>query len=221
MAEGETETSNAQSKQDKASSEEKSGCNAGLCEESPGTQREESLTASDKESGAWLADQETSSKKIFSCDSNIGTDKVEKEKEIQHVGQEMELKMGQCSENKISCDQIEDHNSREAEFSSENIKDLLLMSSDVSIDQFLRKRDEPDSVSSDVSEQGSVHLEPLTPSEVLEYEATEILQKSSSDLPAKTDEVVSDQTGKSPGENSPSTTETTAHLADEKEVEII
>ncbi|XP_015264686.1 PREDICTED: zinc finger protein 280D isoform X2 [Gekko japonicus] len=49
--------------------------------------------------------------------------------------------------------------------------------SDVSFEQFLRRQDEPESVSSDVSEQGSVHLEPLTPSEVLEHEATEILQK--------------------------------------------
>ncbi|MEE6502988.1 hypothetical protein FKM82_004700 [Ascaphus truei] len=48
---------------------------------------------------------------------------------------------------------------------------------DVSFEQFLRKRDEPESMSSDISEQGSVHLEPLTPSEVLEHEATEILQK--------------------------------------------
>ncbi|KAE8617637.1 hypothetical protein XENTR_v10009148 [Xenopus tropicalis] len=43
--------------------------------------------------------------------------------------------------------------------------------------QFLRRRDEPESICSDVSEQSSVHLEPLTPSEVLEHEATEILQK--------------------------------------------
>ncbi|KAM8973411.1 zinc finger protein 280D [Pelodytes ibericus] len=48
---------------------------------------------------------------------------------------------------------------------------------DVSFEQFLRQRNEPDSVSSDISEQSSVHLEPLTPSEVLEHEATEILQK--------------------------------------------
>nr|XP_056721996.1 zinc finger protein 280D [Euleptes europaea] len=52
--------------------------------------------------------------------------------------------------------------------------------SDVSFEQFLRRRGEPESASSDVSEQGSVHLEPLTPSEVLEHEATEILQKGGS-----------------------------------------
>ncbi|XP_005393920.1 PREDICTED: zinc finger protein 280D [Chinchilla lanigera] len=217
ISEGETKTSNAKSKQDEGSSEEKSGCHANLLEGSSSTQREESLTVSDKENDACLADQETSSKKIFSCDSHIGADKGEKEKEIRHVGQEMELKTGQRSENTTSCDQTDDHSSSEAEFSSKNIKDLLLMSSDVSIDQFLRKRDEPDSVSSDVSEQGSIHLEPLTPSEVLEYEATEILQKGSSDLSAKTDKVVSGQTYDVPGENSHSTADTRAHLADEKE----
>uniref|UniRef100_A0A2D4NBT7 Uncharacterized protein n=1 Tax=Micrurus spixii TaxID=129469 RepID=A0A2D4NBT7_9SAUR len=48
---------------------------------------------------------------------------------------------------------------------------------EVSFEQFLRRRGEPDSAHSDASEQGSVHLEPLTPSEVLEHEATEILQQ--------------------------------------------
>ncbi|XP_034265167.1 zinc finger protein 280D isoform X2 [Pantherophis guttatus] len=48
---------------------------------------------------------------------------------------------------------------------------------EVSFEQFLRRRGEPDSAHSDASEQGSIHLEPLTPSEVLEHEATEILQQ--------------------------------------------
>ncbi|XP_053319080.1 zinc finger protein 280D [Spea bombifrons] len=60
----------------------------------------------------------------------------------------------------------------------EDYKDLSLVSDDsVSFEQFLRRRNEPESVNSDISEQSSVHLEPLTPSEVLEHEATEILQK--------------------------------------------
>ncbi|XP_067827622.1 zinc finger protein 280D isoform X2 [Heptranchias perlo] len=50
---------------------------------------------------------------------------------------------------------------------------------DVSFEQFFRSKDEPEAVGSDVSEQGSIQLEPLTPSEVLEHEATEILQKGS------------------------------------------
>ncbi|XP_040348716.1 zinc finger protein 280D isoform X3 [Herpailurus yagouaroundi] len=218
MAEGETETSNSESKQDKASSEEeKNECVTNSFEGSLATKNEESITVSNKENDTCLEDQKTGLKNIFSHDSNIDADKVEKEKQIEHVCQKMELKMCQSSGNIISCDQNEDSNSSEAKFSSKNVKDLRLTSGDVSIDQFLRKRDEPESISSDVSEQGSIHLEPLTPSEVLEYEATEILQKGSGDPSAKTDDVVSDQTGSVPGENSPSTTETTVDLADEKE----
>nr|XP_012638513.1 zinc finger protein 280D isoform X3 [Microcebus murinus] len=218
MAEGETETSNTESKQDKTASGEKNECDANSFEGSLATKSEESLaTVSDKENVTCLADPESGSKKIFNYDSNIGVDKVEKEEQIQHVCQEMELKMCQSSENITLCDQIKDYSSSKAKFSSKNIKDLRLTSGDVSIDQFLRRRDEPESVSSDVSEQGSIHLEPLTPSEVLEYEATEILQKGSGDPSAKTDEVVSEQTDHIPEENNPSTTETTVDPADEKE----
>ncbi|XP_029806671.1 zinc finger protein 280D isoform X3 [Suricata suricatta] len=218
MAEGETETSNSESKQDKASSEEeKTGCDTNSFESSLATKNEESITMSNKENDTCLEDQKTGLKNIFSHESNIDADKVEKKKQREHICQKMELKMCQSSGSTISCDQNEDSNSSEARFSSKNIKDLRLTSGDVSIDQFLRKRDEPESGSSDVSEQGSIHLEPLTPSEVLEYEATEILQKGSGDPSAKTDEVVSDQTDSVPGENSPSTTETTVDLADEKE----
>ncbi|XP_027424751.1 zinc finger protein 280D isoform X3 [Zalophus californianus] len=218
MAEGETETSNSESKQDKASSEEeKNGCDTNSFEGSLATKSEESITVSNKENDTCLEDQKTGLKNIFSHDSNIDAIKVEKEKQIEHICQKTELKMCQSSGNLISCDQIEDSNSSEAGFSSKNIKDLQLTSGDVSIDQFLRKRDEPESVSSDVSEQGSVHLEPLTPSEVLEYEATEILQKGSGDPSAKTDDLVSDQIDSVPGENSRSATETTVDLADEKE----
>ncbi|XP_019297560.2 zinc finger protein 280D isoform X3 [Panthera pardus] len=218
MAEGETETSNSESEQDKASSEEeKNECVTNSFEGSLATKNEESVTVSNKENDTCLEDQKTGLKNIFSHDSNIDADKVEKEKQIEHVCQKMELKMCQSSGNIISCDQNEDSNSSEAKFSSKNVKDLRLTSGDVSIDQFLRTRDEPESISSDVSEQGSIHLEPLTPSEVLEYEATEILQKGSGDPSAKTDDVVSDQTGSVPGENSPSTTETTVDRAEEKE----
>lgn len=217
MVEEKTESSNSKSKQDKTSSpEKKNGCDTNLFEDSSATKSEENTTVSDKENNTCIADKETGSKKIFSYDSNIGADKVEKEKKIQHVYQKMELKMDQSSENTVSSDQIKDHNSSEVRFSSKNIKDLRSPSDDVSIDQFLRKRDESESVSSDVSEQGSVHLEPLTPSEVLEYEATEILHKGD-DSSTKTEEAVSDPTNDTPGENRPSTTETTVDLADEKE----
>lgn len=71
-------------------------------------------------------------------------------------------------------------------------EDCTAAEEDVTFEQFLRKRDEPESLSSDVSDQGSVHLEPLTPSEVLEHEATEILQKGNS-VPSKKPELTSDQ----------------------------
>ncbi|KAJ8391621.1 hypothetical protein AAFF_G00087620 [Aldrovandia affinis] len=48
---------------------------------------------------------------------------------------------------------------------------------DVPFEEFLSKADEQES---DAGEQGSAHLEPLTPSKVLEHETTEIFQKSSS-----------------------------------------
>ncbi|KAJ8247876.1 hypothetical protein GJAV_G00251570 [Gymnothorax javanicus] len=48
---------------------------------------------------------------------------------------------------------------------------------DVPFEEFLTKADEGELESSDVGEDSSVHLEPLTPSKVLEHEATEILQK--------------------------------------------
>ncbi|KAJ8340458.1 hypothetical protein SKAU_G00350910 [Synaphobranchus kaupii] len=54
---------------------------------------------------------------------------------------------------------------------------------DVPFEEFLSKADKRESAGSDASEQGSVHLEPLTPSKVLEHEATEILQKGSSPAP--------------------------------------
>ncbi|XP_045142426.1 zinc finger protein 280D isoform X1 [Echinops telfairi] len=191
MAEGETETAKSESEQDTISSEEgKNGCDENSFEASSVTKSEESITVSLKTNDACLPDQESGSKEIISDDSIKDEDKVEKEKQIELVRQETELKLCQNSENVDSCDQIKDHNSGETKRSSKNIKALRLTTGDdVSIDQFLRKRDGSESVSSDVSEQGSVHLEPLTPSEVLEYQASEIFQKGGGDSSAKPDEV--------------------------------
>ncbi|KAM9586361.1 zinc finger protein 280D isoform 1-T1 [Trichechus inunguis] len=218
VAEGETETSKSECKQDKASSEEeKNGCDASSFEGSSVTKSEESIAVSLKKNDTCLTDQETGSKKIFGYDSNIGEDKVEKEKQIELIGPETVLKMRPSSENTVSCDPIKAHSSGEARLPSKNIKDLRLTSGDVSIDQFLRKRDEPESASSDVSEHGRIHLEPLTPSKVLEYEATEIFQKGSGDPSAKTVEVVSDQADDVPRGSSPNTTGTAADLAGDRE----
>lgn len=59
---------------------------------------------------------------------------------------------------------------------NEDHPDSDLASDNVGFEQYLWKQ-APDSVSSDISEPSSIHLDPLTPSEVLEHEATEILQK--------------------------------------------
>ncbi|XP_012865577.1 PREDICTED: zinc finger protein 280D isoform X1 [Dipodomys ordii] len=211
VAERKTETSSSESKQDEdSSSEEKNECDTDLSEGLSPTKKEENVT--DRENDACPAYQESSSKKVLSHDSDTGADKMEKEKQMHHNFQEKEQEMGQSSENIISCDQIKDHNSSGARFFSKNIKNLRLTS-----DDFLRKRDEPESVSSDVSEQSSVHLEPLTPSEVLEYEATEIFQKGSGDPSAKTDDTVSDHADNTSREVSPSTPDKTVVLADKKE----
>ncbi|XP_070618305.1 zinc finger protein 280D [Erythrolamprus reginae] len=74
----------------------------------------------------------------------------------------------------------------EAQLAEVNVDSAPLAPSEkeVSFEQFLRRRGEPDSAHSDASEQGSIHLEPLTPSEVLEHEATEILQQKGGGVPA-------------------------------------
>lgn len=108
--------------------------------------------------------------------------------------------------------------SGETALSAKNVRDLkLTLGEDVSFEQFLRKRDEPESVSSDISEQGSVHLEPLTPSEVLEHEATEILQKGNVTPSAKKAGQLSEQTDETSRESNPSRMETTADKTDENE----
>lgn len=105
-----------------------------------------------------------------------------------------------------------------AALSAKNVRDLkLTLGEDVSFEQFLRKRDEPESVSSDISEQGSIHLEPLTPSEVLEHEATEILQKGNVTPSSKKAGQVAEQTDETSRESNPSRMETTANKTDENE----
>ncbi|XP_064192471.1 zinc finger protein 280D isoform X1 [Anguilla rostrata] len=74
---------------------------------------------------------------------------------------------------------------------------------DVPFEEFLRKAEEPESAGSDASEQGSAHLEPLTPSKVLEHEATEILQKGSSPAPESKAEAPSDSADETSRPSSP------------------
>ncbi|XP_026537894.1 zinc finger protein 280D isoform X1 [Notechis scutatus] len=94
----------------------------------------------------------------------------------------------------------------EAQLAGVNTDSTLLASNEeeVSFEQFLRRRGEPDSAHSDASEQGSIHLEPLTPSEVLEHEATEILQqKGGVPASAKKTGLTSEPADLSSGSSSP------------------
>ncbi|XP_078007370.1 zinc finger protein 280D isoform X3 [Phascolarctos cinereus] len=220
MSEGKTETSTSESKQENASSEEaKKECDVNPCKGSSAIKNEESTTILNMKNDPNLAAQNRGSRNFFSSVSdNSDVEEVmeEQQKDTDSKTElKTELKMCQSSENVILNAQT--NSSSEAKPSSRNTKNLKLTSNDVSFEQFLRKRDEPEAVSSDVSEQGSIHLEPLTPSEVLEHEATEILQKGSMEPPAKEAGIVSEQTDDISRGNSPSTTETTVNLTDEKE----
>uniref|UniRef100_A0A4X2KB16 Uncharacterized protein n=1 Tax=Vombatus ursinus TaxID=29139 RepID=A0A4X2KB16_VOMUR len=216
MSEGKTETSTSESKQENASSEEaKKECDVNPCKGSSAIKNEESITILNMKNDPNLVAQDRGSRNFFSSVSDHSDVEEVMEEQQKNTDSKTELKMCQSSENVILNDQT--NSSNEAKPSSRNTKNLKLTSNDVSFEQFLRKRDEPESVSSDVSEQGSIHLEPLTPSEVLEHEATEILQKGSVEPPAKEAGVVSEQTDDISRGNSPSTTETTVNLTDEKE----
>ncbi|XP_069480993.1 zinc finger protein 280D isoform X1 [Ambystoma mexicanum] len=123
--------------------------------------------------------------------------------------------MHQFTETTVSRDQMKEAELTEVNFVDDE-KMTKLPSGDVTFEQFLR-RDEPDPVSSDTSDQGSAHLEPLTPSEVLEYEATEILQKGSISPSAEKAELSSEQTDDIPVENSPSKADRTISPKEESD----
>lgn len=151
-----------------------------------------------------------SSNDVLSRGPDVGTDNMEKEEQTHHTCQEMELKRDQSSES--TDDQIKEHSPTEAELSSEISQDLQLTPEGVGLGQCLRQGEEPESVNSDASEQDSVCLEPLTPSEVLEFEATEV-HHSGEDPSASTSDAVSGGTGGSPGGSSPRRAESAADLA--------
>ncbi|XP_056665671.1 zinc finger protein 280D isoform X3 [Monodelphis domestica] len=216
MSEGKTETSTSEREQENASSEKaKKECDVNQCKGSSAIKNEESTTILNMKNDPNLVAQDRGSRKSFSYVSDNSDVEEVMEKQQKNTDSKTELKMCQSSENTILNDQT--NNSNEAKPSSRNTKNLKLTSNDVIFEQFLRKRDEPESISSDVSEQGSIHLEPLTPSEVLEHEATEILQKGSLEPSAEEAEVVSEQTDDISRGYSLSTTETTVDLTDEKE----
>ncbi|XP_062439431.1 zinc finger protein 280D isoform X1 [Rhea pennata] len=150
------------------------------------------------------------------CDSDNNKKLVEERQKCIH--DENELKTCQSSDDFVLNDQTKVHSLNATALSALKARDLkLTLGEDVSFEQFLRKRDEPESISSDISEQGSIHLEPLTPSEVLEHEATEILQKGKVASSSKKAGLLSEQTDETSKESSPSRMETSVNKTDENE----
>ncbi|NWX02595.1 Z280D protein, partial [Caloenas nicobarica] len=150
------------------------------------------------------------------CDSDNNKQLADEQQKCIHDASE--LKTCKSSDNVILNEQTKVHSLDETTLSAMNARDLkLTLGEDVSFEQFLRKRDEPDSVSSDISEQGSIHLEPLTPSEVLEHEATEILQKGNVAPSSKKAVKLSEQADETSKESSPNRMETTVSKTDENE----
>ncbi|XP_071611203.1 zinc finger protein 280D isoform X2 [Heliangelus exortis] len=150
------------------------------------------------------------------CESENNKQLVDEKQKC--INEESELKTCQSSATVNLNEQTKAHSLDETTLSAMNARDLkLTLGEDVSFEQFLRKRDDPESTSSDLSEQGSIHLEPLTPSEVLEHEATEILQKGNVAPSSKKAGQLSEQTDETSKESSPSRMETTANKTDENE----
>lgn len=150
------------------------------------------------------------------CDSANNKQLVDERQKC--IPDESEMKTCQSSDEVVLKEQTKASTLDETMLSAMNVRDLkLTLGEDVSFEQFLRKRDELESVSSDISEQGSIHLEPLTPSEVLEHEATEILQKGNVTPSSKKAGQLAEQTDETSRESNPSRMETTVNKTDENE----
>uniref|UniRef100_A0A8C3CTX1 C2H2-type domain-containing protein n=1 Tax=Cairina moschata TaxID=8855 RepID=A0A8C3CTX1_CAIMO len=209
-------------KQEHESSEETKECNRNQAKKVASVEKnEDNSSFSDTKNVPDLELHDNSSKnslheKGACCDSDSNKQLVDKEQKCIHG--ESELKTCQSSDDGVLTDQTKVQNLDETTLSAMNAKDLkLTLGEDVSFEQFLRKRNEPESVSSDISEQGSIHLEPLTPSEVLEHEATEILQKGNVAPSSKKAERPSERTDETSKESSPNRMETTVNKTDENE----
>ncbi|XP_066492330.1 zinc finger protein 280D isoform X2 [Tiliqua scincoides] len=151
------------------------------------------------------------------CGDSDDDDGVEEENSEKPT--DFEAKSGQSSDDEVSSQAVEvpDADERLADMNEKSSN--LTSEEGVSFEQFLRRRGEPESASSDASEQGSVHLEPLTPSEVLEHEATEILQKGGVAPSAKKAGLGSEQADDAAGsaENSPMQVEASVSQTEESD----
>ncbi|XP_064421947.1 zinc finger protein 280D isoform X2 [Latimeria chalumnae] len=148
--------------------------------------KEDCVLPSSKETDSCQTLEDCSSNKAAT--STASGKPVDSDDDVQIIEEEKhsdlvcdETKLCKSPENSLKNEHMEEHSTFETASAAEVDTDDAEQKAEeaVSFEQFLRKRDEPESVSSDISEQGSIHLEPLTPSEVLEHEATEILQKGS------------------------------------------
>ncbi|XP_054692296.1 zinc finger protein 280D isoform X7 [Grus americana] len=221
LSEGKTETPAFESKQEHDSSDETKECNRNQTKKVASVEKNEENSSSNTENVPSLELPDNSSKnslheKGACCDSDNNKQLVDEKQKCIH--DESELKTCQSSDDVIVNEQTKIHSLDETTLSAMNARDLkLTLGEDVSFEQFLRKRDEPESVSSDISEQGSIHLEPLTPSEVLEHEATEILQKGNVAPSSKKAGQLSEQTDETSKESSPNRMETVVNKTDENE----
>ncbi|NXC75087.1 Z280D protein, partial [Anhinga anhinga] len=208
------------SKQECDSTDETKECNRTQTKKVASVEKNEENSLSNTENVPSLELPDNSSKNSLHekecCDSDNNKQLVDEKQKC--INDESELKTCQSSDKVTLNEQTKVHSLDETTLSAMNARDLkLTLGEDVSFEQFLRKRDEPESVSSDISEQGSIHLEPLTPSEVLEHEATEILQKGNVAPSSKKAGQLSEQTDETSKESSPNRMETTVNKTDENE----
>ncbi|NWR04720.1 Z280D protein, partial [Paradoxornis webbianus] len=209
------------SKQEHDSSEETKECSRNQTKKVASVEKSEDSSLSNTENVPSSEFPGNSSKnslheKRASCDSAHNKQLVDEKQK--RVADEGEMKTCQSSAGAVPAEQNEVRASDETAPAAKSVRDLkLTLGEDVSFEQFLRKRDEPESVSSDISEQGSIHLEPLTPSEVLEHEATEILQKGNVAPSSKKAGQLAEQTDETSRESNPSRMEMTPNKTDENE----
>ncbi|XP_014106815.1 PREDICTED: zinc finger protein 280D isoform X2 [Pseudopodoces humilis] len=205
-------------KQQHDSSDETKECSRNQTKKVASIEKREDSSLSNTENVPSLEVSGNSSKNSLHEKSDSANNKQLVDEKQKCIHDESKMKMCQSSDDIVLKEQTKVRTLDETALSAKNVRDLkLTLGEDVSFEQFLRKRDEPESVSSDISEQGSIHLEPLTPSEVLEHEATEILQKGNVAPSSKKAGQLAEQTDETSRESNPSRMEPTANKTDENE----
>ncbi|NWS16288.1 Z280D protein, partial [Pachyramphus minor] len=210
------------SKQEHDSSDETKKCSRSPTEKVASAEKneEDSSLSNTEDVPSFELPGNSSKKSLHEKRACCGSDDNNKQLDEKQKGihDESELKRCQSSGDVLSDEQTKVQSLDETALSAMNVRDLkLTLGEDVSFEQFFRKRDEPESVSSDISEQGSIHLEPLTPSEVLEHEATEILQKGNVTPSSKKAGQLTEQADEVSKESNPNRMETTVNQTDENE----